>query len=258
MKKLKPQNIIFRFSVLAILFFVSASYAFSQDIQEKKPPFDINKCEIEDYDCIIARETKKLADYKKQDSSFDAWFIESFYRIRGAAYYKKGKYELALSDLEKATKRLMPSAYLGHIYLTKGRFKEAYNIYYRIIEKNPSDAEARLGRGITLTHFKNYELALEDYDYAIFLNSRFSKAYLNRGINYIKIGDQLRQYEQEESKIKEAYKNAIKDFDAVEEIDLANTDTETYLKRAKAYEKLGEKEKAEADRKKFEELSQKH
>jgi tetratricopeptide (TPR) repeat protein len=239
------------------MLFLATPYVFSQDKQGEKPSFDIKKCQVEDYDCIIARETKELAAFKKLDLVKFAWIIESLHRSRGIAYYKKGKYELALNDLEKATNKLMLSAYLGHIYLTKGEFKEAYKIYYKILERTPNDAEAHLGRGIVLTHSKNYELALEDYDYAIFLNPRFSRAYLNRGINYIKIGDQLYEYEQEESKVKVAYTNAIKDFDTVEEIDLANIDTEIYIKRASAYEKLGEHEKAKAERRRFEELNQK-
>ncbi len=74
---------------------------------------------------------------------------------------------------------------------------------------------------------------------------------------YLRRGNDFRELENDEAKAVEAYKNAVKDFDSVIEIDLKNAGSEVYEKRAKAYEKLNEPDKAAADRAKAKELAEK-
>ena len=86
-----------------------------------------------------------------------------------------------------------------------------------------------------------------------FINSRNSKAYYGLGNCYLKLAEQYEKAQVEESVITETYKNALKNFDTVEEIELSRVDPVVYFKRARAYEGLGKPEKAASERKKFEE-----
>lgn len=211
-----------------------------------KPKYDIRNCDNEDYDCIIANETKKLSREKSERRR--AYILQK----RGTAYYKKGKYEHALQDFEKITnKNETVCRYLAYIYSVKGQYNEAYSIFYGILQRDPNDKEAYLGRGIVLNHLRNYQLALEDYDRAIFISAIFSRAYFYRGLSYIDMAEQFREYDYPEDDMEKLYKKAVKDFDMVEELDINSTAPQLYLKRSKVYEALGEEEKAEKDRIKY-------
>jgi tetratricopeptide (TPR) repeat protein len=217
----------------------------------QKPKFNVQNCE-EDQDCIIARETKYISKGTK-----GSHFSDYHYELRGIAYYKKQKYEAALKDFEQIEGRQCANIYLGNIYVMKGKYDEAYSIFSILIQQRPNYAEAYLGRGIVLNHLKNYQLALENYDNAIFFNAILSKAYYHRGINYVNIADELAYYGYDKSEIENNYKKALKDFDAVEKLEINNTSAELYLNRSNVYAALGEKEKAKIEQIKFDEKATK-
>jgi len=81
------------------------------------------------------------------------------YNKQGISYYKKGEYELAISNYTKA------------------------------IELNPKSAMAYNNRGIIYYKKGVYNLAISDFTKAININPSLAAAYKNRGTVYYKKGD---------------------------------------------------------------------
>ena len=210
----------------------------------------LGECISTDYDCQIDIYTEKIKITRDTRSLRN---LSSLYSSRGIAYYKKGDLDNALSDFNNGSSDV--SVYKGNIYLQKGKYDEVLSLFK--CERKTGSAEASLLCGEVLLHKTNYDKAFDFFEEAIRLNSRTAKAYFGRGVIYLERGRNYSEYENDAAKSAEAYKNAVKDFDTVIEIDLNNANPEVYFKRAKAYEKLGKPEKAVADRKKFEELTQK-
>ena len=82
---------------------------------------------------------------------------ETYYN-RGLAHSKKGAFELAIEDFDKA------------------------------IELNPNFAEAHYQRGIAYRIKGDYKLAIADYTKAIELNPGYAEAYYNRGGTWLRLG----------------------------------------------------------------------
>lgn len=143
------------------------------------------------------------------------------------------------------------------VYEKLGKYDDALRDYVRVSQSSMDSAEANLGIGNIYLRRRKYEAAVEHFDLAIFTNSRSTEAYLGRGTAYLELGKIYSQSQlpEDTEKAFENYRKAIKDFDSVTELDLEDSFKEAYLRRAKAFEKIGEKEKAEADRQKYEELS---
>ena len=76
-------------------------------------------------------------------------------------------------------------------------YKEAIQDYDKAIEINSKYAEAYHNRGIANTELKEYKEAIQDYDKAIEINSKYAIAYSNRGVVKAKLG---------------RHKEAIKDY----------------------------------------------
>lgn len=206
------------------------------------------ECTSTDYDCQIVIYTEKIKITRDTRLMKN---LSSFYSSRGIAYYKKGDLDNALSDLKNGNDD--GSVYIGNIYLRKGKYDELLS---RCKGKADS-AEANLLCGEVHLHKTNYDKAFDYFEEAIRLSPGIAKAYFGRGVVYLERGRNYSDYEYDSVKSAEAYKNAVKDFDTIIEIDLNNVSPEVYVKRAKAYERLGEQAKADADRAKAEELAEK-
>ena len=189
--------------------------------------------------------------------------LGDYYAGRGIIYFENGDLDRAFSDFENAEKHSYKKLderielYLGKKLFIKGKLDEALKHFIAASTAKKESAEAFLGIGEIYLIKKEFDNALENYEKAIFLNPRLSKAYLGRGTIYLEFGRTYEKVERDTVKSAKAYKSAVKDFDSVTELDLKEINPEVYLRRAKAFEKLGESEKAAADRKKYEELSQK-
>jgi tetratricopeptide (TPR) repeat protein len=109
--------------------------------------------------------------------------------------------------------------------------------YTKAINLNPNDAEAYYWRGCTYRDKQNHDQAIQDYTKAIQLNPNYQDAYFWRGRSYYQ---------------KQNYQKAVSDLTIY--VELAPNSRSGYLTRALSYEILGEKAKAEADRKKAKEL----
>lgn len=166
------------------------------------------------------------------------------------SYGFKNEKELAIEGFSKAIalKPEMNSAYYnrGREYYNSGNkeaakkdFKKAFEIVSGKIELIPKECRGYtyLSRGIIAYALGDSRQALTDYNNAINLEE-FSDVYFHRGSLHLKNND---------------YKEAIADY--TKSIELDPQWALVYKRRSQAYEKIKELDKAEADRKKYEELS---
>jgi len=109
--------------------------------------------------------------------------------------------------------------------------------FTKAIELDPNYADAYGRRGAAYSNKKDDDRAIADFTKAIELNPKFDLAYLNRGSSYV---------------IKKEYELAIRDF--TKAIEIGTNSEMAYIVRADAYEKIGRKDLADADNKKFKEL----
>ncbi|MCA2775721.1 MAG: serine protease [Microcystis sp. M135S2] len=112
----------------------------------------------------------------------------AWYYNRGNLYYYQQKYDLALSDYDKAIELNPNYAYAyynrGNLYKNLQKYELALADYDKAIELNPNYAKAYYNRGVLYYDQKKYELALADWNKAIELNPNFTDAYYNRGNLY--------------------------------------------------------------------------
>ncbi len=87
--------------------------------------------------------------------------LANAHKSLGQLYYEIGKYDEAITELEKALK-LTPdfkdiSTFLGKIYIDKGNYAEAIKVLERVFEKHPDyvDCAVRLG----IAYFKKGDLS---------------------------------------------------------------------------------------------------
>jgi len=114
-------------------------------------------------------------------------FADAYYN-RGLLYSDQQKYELALADYNKAI-NLNPNfadAYnnRGNLYKNLQKYELALSDYSKAIDINPNFADAYYNRGLLYQDLQKYDLALSDYNKAIDINPNYAKAYYNRGILY--------------------------------------------------------------------------
>ncbi len=112
-----------------------------------------------------------------------AWYVN-----RGSLYYNQQKYELALSDWNKAID-INPNfadAYYnrGLLYSDQQKYELALADYSKAIDINPNFADAYYNRGNLYSDLQKYDLALSDYSKAIDINPNYANAYYNRGNLY--------------------------------------------------------------------------
>ncbi|MGH6979869.1 MAG: tetratricopeptide repeat protein, partial [Stellaceae bacterium] len=109
---------------------------------------NVTRCEGDDPDAAIEACSTLLLTEREWAN------IGAFYNNRGEAYGKKGLYDQALADLNRA------------------------------LAADPRDAAAYANRGIVYRRKGNYRNALDDENKAIALKPDFFEAYINRGAVY--------------------------------------------------------------------------
>lgn len=87
---------------------------------------------------------------------------------QGVAYSKKGQYDLAIAEFDKAL-RIVPLAAeiynnRGITYSKKGEYNLAISDFTRALEINRNDAPVYYNRGITFAIIMRFDLALADFD----------------------------------------------------------------------------------------------
>ncbi|MEE8329020.1 MAG: tetratricopeptide repeat protein [Thermodesulfovibrionia bacterium] len=126
--------------------------------------------------------------------------------FKGTSYTKKGQYDKAINDYNKAIE-INPKfavAYInrGLAYRRKGQYNQAISDFNKAIEINPKFALAYTNRGLAYINKAQYDRAISDFNKAIEINPKFALAYTNRGLVYRKKG----QYDQAISDYNKAIK----------------------------------------------------
>jgi tetratricopeptide (TPR) repeat protein len=197
--------------------------------QEAKTP----DCAGTDFDCRIKANPDDSMLYFK----------------RGFILYNRGKNEAALEDLNKSIE-LDPNSGIayyirGLIYYSTNRLKEAVVEFTKSIEIDPLNSETYYYRGLCYLDGDLFEKdektdkAIKDFDQAIEKNLTRSVYFFKRGDAYLR---------------KENFNQAIEEYSKAIIIESIPS---YYHRRAVAYEKIGEKDKASQDYKTYEELSKK-
>jgi serine/threonine protein kinase len=128
----------------------------------------------------------------------------------------------------------------GYLYYVKGDYDLAINEYNQAIKLNSNYGKAYFKRGLAHHKKNNFVQAIKDYDKAIELKPEYIDAYYNRGNAFCS---------------KKNYAQAVEDFNKVLELQPKNA--LAYKNRSTAYDKIGEIEKAQADLEEYYRLIQK-
>jgi len=114
------------------------------------------------------------------------------YNNRGTAYGKRGQFDKAIEDLNKAIV-LYPDysdAYSnrGIIYSKVGLLDSAIESFNQAVALKPNAADGYSNRGVAYAMTGQYDKALEDYNRAIASNQNYAIAYYNRGKLFLNTG----------------------------------------------------------------------
>ena len=131
-----------------------------------------------------------LAD---KNPTIDSYFKSAIYNNRGIAYSKKGNFDRAIVDFNKAIE-LSPDydeAYnnRGFSYSKKGNFDRAIDDYGEAIKIDPNSFVAYNNRGLAYDKQGNFDLAIDDFNKVIKIDSELVDAYDNLARTYIRKGD---------------------------------------------------------------------
>ena len=221
----------------------------------KKTKASCDFCDDTPINCEIKRLSKAIAlAMKKQDSQY----LIELYDERGILYYKNGDYDLALSDFNKTENKQgnVPSSVArGDIHLRKGRYDDALFDFKYYLSNHQGSVIINVRVGQIYLVKSDFDEAFKYFDTAIFLNSGNSEARLGRAAVYLERAEKYSETGRDEIASVEEYRNAVEDFTEAIKND-KKINPKVYLKRAAAYEQIGEPEKAEADRQKYIELSE--
>jgi len=107
-----------------------------------------------------------------------------FYKNRGVAKYRKGRYDSALEDFTQAVKlrRNYFEAMIdrGIVYADLGKYEKAVEDYDAVIEARPNDPSVFVDRGALYVREEKFEQALADFDHAIKVQPGYAGAYSSR------------------------------------------------------------------------------
>jgi len=181
----------------------------------------------------------KVSESEEDISSVNQKYL---FVYSGHCYHFLGQFNDAVKEYDLALQadNNFAVAYLGRgtAYGELGQYSQEFQDLDLAIQLDPTIATAYSNQGYAYNQLERYERAIQDFDRALQLDPEFVVAYNNRGFSYLQLGQ---------------YELAIQDLDRAIELDphFANP----YLWRGTAYEKLGKTRNAEADFKKYEELT---
>ena len=200
-----------------------------------------------------------ILDYSKViELNPRAYLLAESYKRRAFLYEKQQEYNKALQDIDKAIELNYDDVaflykYRGDLYTKVKNYTEAIASYTKAISLKPDDAEAYFKRSTAYSYFNSYaltelekfNLAIDDCNKAIELRPNDEK--FNRLLTIL-IG--------RKKEIQESINNKIKDEQAIQDIskniELNPNDLFLYKRRGDLYTKIGEKDLAKEDYKKFE------
>lgn len=227
-------------------------------------------CREYDYDCRIKNYDKAIELDPKNAVA---------YKLRGNAYSSKNNHDQAISNYTKAIE-LDPKFFDAYksrstAYELKGEFENAIGDDTKALEIKPKDAYTYNNRGNLYRYLLNFEKAIADFSKAIEIEPDNVEHYEDRANTYFQtdkcdlaIADYLKKIEVAKTPIPGVEITYRKLGDCYSKTGQHQKAIETYTKtiaidpkyeaaykgRAEMYEKIGETEKAKADRKKYQEL----
>jgi len=138
------------------------------------------------------REYKAAIEAYSKAIKSDDRLAKAFYR-RGVAYNAVGEGENAFKDFTRCVELdssnidyLATQAYMCSEYYEKHEM--ALKNYTRIIALEPSTPKAYISRGIVYLRLKQYDLANQDFSKEILLNPELANGYVCRGISFFRMG----------------------------------------------------------------------
>ncbi|MFC2096426.1 tetratricopeptide repeat protein [Bacteroidota bacterium] len=145
---------------------------------------------------LIMQENYKAAGKIVEDAIKKNSDYPQFYLTRGIVYIKKGKYEDAIEDLNRAldlSQGLNNKNFENKIYINRGAAYQklmqndaALNDYSKAIQLNDDNPDVYLYRGFLYYQRNDHPEALEDFNVVIELDPENPFAYYNRGMIYLK------------------------------------------------------------------------
>ncbi|MBF0215474.1 MAG: tetratricopeptide repeat protein [Candidatus Omnitrophica bacterium] len=124
--------------------------------------------------------------------------------MKGADLARKGRYDEAVNEIDKALKLNSgnPAAYYirGVACFYQGNTKKALGDFDKAIDLNRKYADAYNGRGLALASAGLADRALEDFNTTLELDPKNASAYMNRAVTYFK----KKQYEKSMADVKKA------------------------------------------------------
>ncbi len=198
-------------------------------------------CKVNDFEAVIQEGAKALECYQREKERNDEpnpqVYLVPIYNLRALAFYKSGRYQEAINDLNtaidfKPRKEIKGILYSnrGNSWFDLGKSDEAINDFTKAISYGIRDAETYNLRGVQFANKGNHKKAIRDYTKAISLDSSIEIFFRNRGHSYVDIG---------------RTSEAIQDFN--EAIKLNPKMSKAYSWRGNAFEKKGNAEAAVRD-----------
>lgn len=159
------------------------------------------------------------------------WGLAMAFNERGQVSYKEGKYQLALTDVNRALsiepdmeRALMNRA---NLYDRNGKFQEALNDLNKVLEANENNIDAIKIRSTIYGKMERTNDALQDLTRALTLDPTNPELYNNLGILY---------------SIKQEYPQAIENFEKA--LNLAPLYLQAHMNLGKLYLEIGQNEEA--------------
>ncbi len=123
----------------------------------------------------------------------DYWFDESSAKTENQKNdTTENKEEIAISEEDKKDleEKIAESCYKhGCLYTELGRYREAIQLFTKVIDLQPNNVEAYNGRAFASMRLEEYQKAIDDLNKAVTLNPNYEKIYHNLGVIYNKLGE---------------------------------------------------------------------
>ncbi|MBI4650564.1 tetratricopeptide repeat protein [Candidatus Desantisbacteria bacterium] len=169
---------------------------------------DHKKAEVHNALGVIYRKKGKydraIEEYEKA-LHFDPEYTLAYSNL-GFIYYRKSMYDKAMEYYKKAIE-IDPSyvlAYnkLGVVYRKKGLYKKALEVYKKAIEISPDYAEIYYNMAVVYRYMKKYSEASEMYKKVIEFRPEYIPAHVNLGLDYKYSGEYDKAIEEYEKVLK--------------------------------------------------------
>jgi tetratricopeptide (TPR) repeat protein len=163
--------------------------------------------------------------------------VHDITQVRQAAVLQKEEKSTGLMDRlfgKDGNKERMTGFQRGQAFQQQGRYEESLSCFDHAIEKEKADANAWMGKGISLKELGRYEEALQCFDQALFISPGDPGGHYNRGETLEKLGKSSGQYR--------LLEEALPEFERVIALQPENWRAWNYS--ALCYKELGKPEEA--------------